>query len=156
MAQEIERKFLVVSDDWRADAGTGTVMVQGYMQSGKQSSIRVRLTDDKAWLNIKSATLGVSRNEYEYEIPLADAREMLASLCGDSVISKTRYRVPVASHTWEVDIFSGDNQGLVVAEIELSEEEEAFETPSWAGEEVSHDARYYNVCLVKHPYKDWS
>ncbi len=156
MAQEIERKFLVISDDWRADADVGTVMVQGYMQSGKQSSIRVRLTDDKAWLNIKSATLGVSRSEYEYDIPLADAKEMLASLCGESVINKTRYHVQVGTHTWEVDVFAGNNQGLVVAEIELSDEEEAFEVPPWAGEEVSHDARYYNVCLVKHPYKDWS
>jgi len=156
MAKEIERKFLLLSDDWRANADAGTVMVQGYLQSGKKSSIRVRLTDDKAWLNIKSATLGISRSEYEYAIPLDDANEILASLCDESIIDKTRYHVTVGNHIWEVDVFAGDNQGLVVAEIELSDENEVFEVPAWAGEEVSLDTRYYNVCLAKNPYKNWS
>ncbi|MBL4852585.1 MAG: CYTH domain-containing protein [Gammaproteobacteria bacterium] len=156
MAQEIERKFLIKNDDWRANADSGVEMVQGYLQSGEKSSIRVRLTGDKAWLNIKSATLSISRSEYEYTIPLADAKEILLSLCGQSLINKTRYHVDIGHHTWEVDVFAGDNLGLIVAEIELSAENEAFEMPAWAGEEVSHDARYYNVCLAKQPYKDWS
>ncbi|MBL1293259.1 MAG: CYTH domain-containing protein [Thiotrichales bacterium] len=156
MAQEIERKFLVKSDDWRKDADDGLAMVQGYLQSGEKSSIRVRLAGDRAWLNIKSATLGISRSEYEYTIPLDDAKEMLANLCDQPLISKTRYHVNVAQHTWEVDVFDGDNEGLIVAEIELSAEDETFEIAEWAGDEVSLETRYYNVCLAKQPYKDWS
>ena len=147
MAQEIERKFLVKSDDWRKGADDGLAMVQGYLQSGEKSSIRVRLAGDRAWLNIKSATLGISRSEYEYTIPLADAKEMLANLCDQPIISKIRYHVNVAQHTWEVDVFDGDNEGLIVAEIELLAEDETFEIPQWAGDEVSLDTRYYNVCL---------
>ncbi len=156
MAQEIERKFLVKSDDWRKDADDGLAMVQGYLQSGEKSSIRVRLAGDRAWLNIKSATLGISRSEYEYTIPLEDAKEMLANLCDQPIISKTRYHVNVAQHIWEVDVFDGDNEGLIVAEIELSAEDEMFEIAEWAGDEVSLETRYYNVCLAKQPYKDWS
>jgi len=156
VAQEIERKFLVKSDDWRKDADDGLAMVQGYLQSGEKSSIRVRLAGDRAWLNIKSATLGISRSEYEYTIPLDDAKEMLANLCDQPLISKTRYHVNVAQHTWEVDVFDGDNEGLIVAEIELSAEDETFEIAEWAGDEVSLETRYYNVCLAKQPYKDWS
>lgn len=156
MAQEIERKFLVKSDDWRKDADDGLAMVQGYLQSGEKNSIRVRLAGDRAWLNIKSATLGISRSEYEYTIPLEDAKEMLANLCDQPLISKTRYHVNVAQHIWEVDVFDGDNEGLIVAEIELSAEDETFEIAEWAGDEVSLDTRYYNVCLAKQPYKDWS
>ncbi|NOX27403.1 MAG: CYTH domain-containing protein, partial [Gammaproteobacteria bacterium] len=142
MAQEIERKFLVKSDDWRKDADDGLAMVQGYLQSGEKNSIRVRLAGERAWLNIKSATLGISRSEYEYTIPLEDAKEMLANLCDQSIISKTRYHVNVAQHIWEVDVFDGDNEGLIVAEIELSAEDETFEIAEWAGDEVSLDTRY--------------
>lgn len=156
MPKEIERKFLIKNDDWRITADSGVEMVQGYLQSGKESSIRVRLTGDTAWLNIKSATLGISRSEYEYTIPLEDAKEILSGLCGESIVGKTRYHVDVGNHTWEVDVFADDNAGLVVAEIELSAEDEAFEVPAWAGEEVSLDTRYYNVCLAKYPYKTWS
>lgn len=156
MAQEIERKFLVKNDDWRENADGGLAMVQAYLQSGEKSSIRIRLAGDRAWLNIKSATLGISRSEYEYTVPLDDAKEMLTNLCDGPVISKTRYHVSVAQHVWEVDVFDGDNRGLVVAEIELSSEDESFEMPGWAGDDVSLDTRYYNVCLAKHPYKDWS
>lgn len=155
MATEIERKFLVKDDSWRREASDAVVMRQGYISEGERASIRVRVQGDQAFLNIKSATLGVWRREYDYPIPLGDAEEILDHLCEGPLIEKTRYHVEHAGHTWEVDVFEGDNAGLVVAEIELGSEDEVFEKPAWAGEEVSHDPRYYNVCLVKHPYKEW-
>jgi len=155
MATEIERKFLVRDDSWRAAADAGTLMRQGYLIGAEQASVRVRISGERAYLNIKSATLGVQRQEYEYPIPLGDAEEMLDTLCQRPLIEKTRYHVRHGEHTWEIDVFSGDNAGLVVAEIELGAADEAFERLPWLGEEVSHDKRYYNVCLVKHPYKDW-
>lgn len=155
MATEIERKFLVLDERWRRQAAAGIFMRQGYLSGGQQSSIRVRLQGEQAFLNIKSATLGVSRREYEYAIPIKDADELLDHFCDGPLIEKTRYEVEYAGHVWEVDVFAGDNAGLVVAEIELGSEDEAFEKPPWVGAEVSYDPRYYNVCLVKHPYKDW-
>jgi len=155
MATEIERKFRVLDDGWRRDAAPGVRMRQGYLSGGEQSSIRVRVQGDEAFLNIKSATLGVRRHEYEYAIPRDDAEEMLDLLCARPLIDKVRYEVTHAEHVWEVDVFEGDNAGLVVAEIELASEDELFDKPAWAGEEVSHDPRYYNVCLVNHPYKEW-
>ncbi|HHM05280.1 MAG TPA: CYTH domain-containing protein [Gammaproteobacteria bacterium] len=155
MATEIERKFLVSSDAWRARAGGGRRMRQGYLAGSERASVRVRVSGDQAHLNLKSATLGVCRREYEYAIPVAEAEEMLVHLCDGPLIEKTRYPVRHGSHLWEVDVFEGDNEGLVVAEIELDAEDEAFERPPWLGEEVSGDPRYYNVCLVKHPYKSW-
>jgi adenylate cyclase len=155
MATEIERKFLVVDDSWRRAAGERIRMRQGYLVGGEACSIRVRTGGGKAHLNIKSATLGVWRREYDYPIPLGDAEEMLEHLCRRPLIEKTRYHVAHAGHTWEVDVFEGDNAGLVVAEIELAHEDENFARPAWLGKEVSHDHRYYNVCLVKHPYKEW-
>ncbi len=155
MATEIERKFLVNDDRWRQQADTGTVFRQGYLLGSEHSSVRVRIEGNRANLNIKSATLGVRRQEYEYEIPLADAREMLDTLCVQPLIEKTRYRLAEGDHLWEIDVFGGDNAGLVVAEIELADEQEQFIRPDWLGEEVSHDPRYYNVSLVHHPYKDW-
>lgn len=155
MATEIERKFLVLDDSWRAEATRSVRMRQGYLSGGGQSSIRVRVQGDEAFLNIKSATLGVRRLEYEYPIPLRDAEEMLDRLCAGPLIEKTRYDVPRAGHVWEIDVFEGDNAGLVVAEIELDGEDDFFEKPAWAGAEVSHDPRYYNVSLVKNPYKNW-
>ena len=155
MGTEIERKFLVRNDDWRREARAELHMRQGYVSGGEQASVRVRVQGDSAFLNIKSATLGVRRREYEYPLPLSDAEEMLDHLCAGPLIEKTRYHVEHAGHTWEVDVFEGDNAGLVVAEIELDREDEAFEKPAWVGDEVSHDPRYYNVCLVKHPYKEW-
>ncbi len=156
MAREVERKFLISNDDWRIDADVGTRMRQGYLAGTERSSIRVRVAGGQAWLNIKSATLGVERLEYEYAIPAADAEEMLERLCEGPCIEKTRYRVPWGEHTWEVDVFEGDNAGLVVAEIELREPEEPFAKPPWIAAEVSDDPRYYNVCLVRHPYREWS
>lgn len=155
MGIEIERKFLVVSEQWRAQADAGTDFRQGYLAGGEKSSVRVRIEGDRANLNIKSATLGIRRQEFEYPVPLADARELLAGLCDGAVVEKTRYHVPVGGHVWEVDVFAGDNAGLIVAELELSSEDEAFERPAWLGDEVSRDPRYYNVSLVRQPYKDW-
>ncbi len=155
MATEIERKFLVISDHWRAAAEPGVRFRQGYLSGTGKASVRVRVEGEAANLNIKSATLGVRRQEYEYAIPLRDANEMLDGLCTGGVVEKTRYRVPVGGHVWEVDVFEGDNAGLVVAEIELNHEDEVFETPAWAGAEVSHDPRYYNVYLAEHPYTSW-
>lgn len=155
MATEIERKFLIRDDRWRQQADAGQRMAQGYLIGARNASVRVRIEGDQANLNIKSATLGIYRQEYEYPIPLEDAREMLDNLCEKPVIEKVRYHVPYAGHVWEIDVFEGENAGLIVAEIELDSEDEAFEQPDWLGEEVSDDARYYNVSLVNHPYKDW-
>lgn len=156
MATEIERKFLVLNDGWRAGADDGTPFRQGYLVGSQRASVRVRIEGDQARLNIKSATLGIHRQEYEYPVPPADAREMLATLCAQPLIDKTRYHVPYAGHLWEVDVFACDNAGLVVAEVELASADEPLELPPWAGREVSHEPRYYNVCLVDHPYSRWS
>lgn len=155
MGTEIERKFLVSSDDWRQTADSGTAFRQGYLIGAKKASVRVRIEGEQANLNIKSATLGVRRMEYEYPIPLAEAQEMLDTLCEQPQIEKVRYRVSCEGHTWEIDVFAGENEGLVVAEIELQAEDEVFSRPAWLGEEVSGDTRYYNVCLVTHPYREW-
>jgi adenylate cyclase len=156
MATEIERKFLLKDDSWRKGGDTGTRFRQGYLIGAERASVRVRIEGERANINIKSATLGIERQEFEYPIPLADAEELLDTLCEQPQIEKSRYHVPYGDHLWEIDVFAGDNAGLVVAEVELSAEDEAFEMPPWAGEEVSHDTRYYNVCLVKHPYSEWS
>ena len=155
MATEIERKFLVCNDSWRQQSDAGLKTRQGYMSGGEHASIRVRVQGDHAFLNVKSSTLGIWRREYDYPIPLSDAQEMLDHLCEGPLIEKIRYHVRYAAHIWEVDLFEGDNAGLIVAEIELNSEDEAFERPPWVGKEVSHDHRYYNVCLAKHPYKEW-
>lgn len=156
MATEIERKFLVVGDGWRQDADAGTPFRQGYFFGPERASIRVRIEGTHANLNIKSAELGVRRREYEYPIPMADAEEMLAQLCDQPPVEKVRYLVPHAGRNWEVDVFEGANAGLVVAEVELEAEDAPLELPEWAGREVSHEHRYYNVCLVDHPYRDWT
>nr|VFK31061.1 MAG: adenylate cyclase [Candidatus Kentron sp. MB] len=155
MPTEIERKFLVINDSWRQQASKGVHYQQGYFPHAETCSVRIRIAGDKATLNIKGATLHVTRDEYEYPIPLNDAKEMLARFCERPFIEKTRYLVKNGAHLWEIDVFEGENAGLIVAEIELSREEEEFEIPSWAGQDVSNEARYYNVCLRQHPYKDW-
>lgn len=155
MPKEIERKFLVTSPAWRDQAHDRLRLVQGYLANTGTASVRVRVSGETAYLNVKSMTLGVSRHEYEYPIPVDDAREMLAELCQGPLIEKDRYLVEVGAHTWEVDEFFGDNAGLIVAEIELDDPDEPFEKPAWVGEEVSDDPRYYNVMLIQHPYKDW-
>jgi adenylate cyclase len=155
MATEIERKFLLKNDSWQTVADEGVHYRQGYLSGPERASIRVRIAADRAYLNIKSAELGIRRLEYEYPIPLGDAEEMLGQLCEQPLIEKTRYHARHAGHTWEIDVFAGDNAGLVVAEIELEHEDEVFERPDWVGDEVSDEPRYYNVCLASHPYKTW-
>lgn len=159
MATEIERKFLLKNDSWREQAEEGVAFRQGYLvdigPDKIRASVRVRVEGDKANINIKSATLDMTRTEYEYPIPLKDAEEMLDKLCIWPLIEKTRYKLDHGKHTWEIDVFEGDNEGLVVAELELKSAEEDYEKPDWLGEEVTEDARYYNVCLVNQPYKDW-
>ena len=158
MATEIERKFLLVDDCWREQVVSTTTMRQGYFagpENDQRASIRVRIEDEDAYINIKSFELSISRLEYEYEIDRDDAVTMLDTLCEKPLIEKTRHEVMVGTHRWEIDVFAGDNAGLVVAEIELNKKDEWFEKPDWLGEEVSDDPRYYNVSLVKHPFKDW-
>ena len=156
VSYEIERKFLVRDDGWRADGDTGETMRQGYLSGGAQGSVRVRLSGERAWLNVKGATLGATRREFEYPIPVVDAGIMLDELCQRPLIEKTRYRVEAGAHTWEIDVFAGDNAGLVVAEIELADPDEPFARPAWLGPEVTEDARFYNVMLVEHPFARWS
>ena len=155
MAVEIERKFLVVNDSWKAKVESESSLKQGYLSADKTLSIRVRIARGRAHLTIKGATAGISRSEYEYEIPQQDAREMIDNLVTGSVIDKTRYKVRCGDHLWDLDLFHGDNQGLIMAEVELASESESFQMPDWAGEEVSDDPRYYNANLISHPFCDW-
>ena len=153
MGKETERKYLVSSNDWRV--GQGVVYRQGYLNTDIQRSVRVRVAGDKAFLTVKGVTVGATRREYEYEIPVDDATEML-DLCEGPLIEKRRYVVEHEGMTWEIDEFFGDNEGLIVAEIELASEDQAFAKPSWIGDEVTEDPRYYNVNLVQHPYQSWN
>jgi adenylate cyclase len=155
MAIEIERKFLLRNESWRAYVSHSVIYKQGYLSSQATSSIRVRISDKQAWLNIKSATIGTQRAEYEYEIPLADANEILANLCLRPVIEKTRHFVTHDNHLWEIDEFDGENSGLIVAEIELQSVDEFFVKPDWLGDEVTQDVRYYNNNLAREPYSQW-
>jgi adenylate cyclase len=156
MAVEIERKFLLKSDSWRAQVTRAQRMTQGYLQRSADTAIRVRITGDRAHLNIKkSLDAGVHRLEFEYPIPLHDAQEMLDQIALPTIIDKTRHLLRVAGHTWEIDEFHGDNAGLIVAEIELQRVDEDFDRPAWLGEEISNDPRYYNSNLSEHPYCRW-
>lgn len=155
MPIEIEHKFLIANDSWRQHVSSTSQYRQGYLTSDSRSSIRVRISDSHAWLNIKSATIGNHRQEYEYPIPLIDANEIMESLCVKPFISKIRHFIIQGKHTWEIDEFQGENQGLLVAEIELSAIDEAFEKPDWLGEDVTNDMRYYNNNLAKNPYLQW-
>ncbi len=154
MAHEIERKFLLANQDWRALVTGSFVLKQGYLSTTPKSTVRLRVKSDKAMLTVKSKNTGIRRSEFEYEIPIRDAEEML-QLCQTPLIEKTRYTITIGKHIWEIDEFSGANSGLLVAEIELDTEEESFEKPAWVGEEVSTDARYYNSNLVAHPFTQW-
>ena len=156
MALEIERKFLVINESYRIEAFRSDRIVQGYLCRQNGNSVRIRIRDGKGILTIKGPSLdgGLSRYEWEKEISLADAEELLL-LCGDAQIEKRRYLVKCGAHVYEVDEFYGDNQGLVVAEIELESKDAVFELPDFVGEEVTGDARYYNACLFKNPYKNW-
>jgi adenylate cyclase len=154
MALEIERKFLVTGDAWRAMA-RGTAYRQGYLCNARARSVRIRASDTDAWLTVKGETMGMVRPEFEYRIPRADA-DALLELCLQPLIEKTRYRVEHAGQTWEVDEFAAENAGLVLAEIELQETGQQIDLPAWVGEEVTQDPRYYNANLQLHPYRQWS
>jgi adenylate cyclase len=151
MPIEIERKFLVATDAWRGLA-PGTLYRQGYIVSGAGKTVRVRIAGDRAWLTIKGGTVGLARSEYEYPIPVADADELLNTLCEPPLIEKYRYRIAIDAVIWEVDEFLGENQGLILAEVELQSADQAIVLPDWIGPEVSHDPRYFNSNLVKHPF----
>jgi adenylate cyclase len=158
MGIEIERKFLVADERWRAEAVHSQRLVQGYLtpaEAGLPCSVRVRIGGESAWLNIKSAVAGIERREYEYAIPVADAERMLAEFCAGTV-DKIRHEVPHGGQLFEVDEFLGANAGLVVAEIELASVDAAFNRPAWLGREVSDRRRYYNLHLLQHPYGRWS
>ncbi|MDO9268387.1 MAG: CYTH domain-containing protein [Methylobacter sp.] len=155
MAIEIEHKFLLANDDWRKHVSRSVKYRQGYLSSQATSSIRVRISNDHAWLNIKTATIGTHRHEYEYEIPMTDANEILDNLCRKPLIEKIRHFVTDDANLWEIDEFEGDNQGLIVAEIELDETGQSFSKPLWLGLEVTDDLRYYNNNLAIHPYSEW-
>lgn len=154
MPQEIERKFLVRNDDWYVP-GTGVPYRQGYLSTVPERTVRVRLAGDKGFLTIKGATRGAARAEYEYEIPAGEAGEMLDKLCERPLIEKTRYLVEHHGMVWEIDKFSGDNAGLVIAEVELEEEGQAVVLPDWVGKEVTGDPRYYNANLIAEPFTSW-
>lgn len=154
MGTEIEKKFLLANEDWRG-LGTGKPYCQGYLTEEKGRTVRVRTIDDRGVLTIKGPSKGASRHEYEYQIPVEEAREMLDNLCHQPLIEKTRYKVEYAGFTWEIDEFKGDNEGLLFAEIELEEEGQEFEKPPWIGKEVTGDSRYYNANLVRNPYSKW-
>lgn len=156
MAIETERKFLVRSDEFKSGAVNVTRIAQGYIGTVPGRTVRIRIRGEKGYITIKGGATpdGLSRYEWEKEIPLAEAEELM-ELCEKAIIDKYRYLVPFEGHTFEVDEFLGDNAGLVVAEIELTDADEAFGKPSWLGEEVTGIGRYYNKCLSKFPYKDW-
>jgi adenylate cyclase len=155
MAVEIERKFLVNGEQWRSLA-TGTLYRQGYIASGIGRTVRVRVAGERSYLTIKGASEGIARAEFEYEIPIADALEMLATLCDRPLIEKTRYRIPWNGLLWEVDEFIGENQGLILAEVELTDPDQPVSIPEWIGQEVSGDPRYFNSNLAKHPFQSWT
>ncbi len=154
MAQEIERKFLVQGDAWRTLA-EGRYYCQGYIPTQGKQTVRARIIDDKGYLTLKGPTQGISRSEFEHEISQADAQPILDELCQPPLIEKHRYKIPMGNVVWEVDEFLGENQGLILAEVELTESGQSVELPDWIGIEVTGDPRYYNVNLVKHPFKDW-
>lgn len=153
MAAEIERKFLVSSDAWH-DGSPGVRLAQGYLSLDPDRCARVRLAGENAWLTVKGRTLGITRAEFEYPIPAEDAR-LLLDMCLPSVIDKTRHRIAFGGHIWEVDVFHGVNDGLVIAEVELTGEDEAINPPPWIGDEVSADSRYYNASLAQAPFGLW-
>jgi len=154
MGEEIERKFLVTGDAWRERA-EGTRYRQGFLSTEPERTVRVRVAGRRGTITVKGKNVGARRPEFEYEIPAADAERILDTLCKRPLIEKVRYTLAAGPHTWEIDVFEGENAGLVVAEIELGSEEEAFEKPEWVGKEVTDDPRYFNSNLVARPYRAW-
>ncbi|MGB7983433.1 MAG: CYTH domain-containing protein [Candidatus Nanopelagicales bacterium] len=156
MGIEVERKFLVTGDAWRAQVDSATRIVQGYLAQTDTATVRVRVRGERGYVTIKGASVGIARSEFEYEIPVPDAMTMLDTLAQGPVIDKVRHLVPVGRHMWEVDVFGGANAPLVMAEVELADAAEEFVTPDWAGQEVSADSRYFNVNLARSPYSTWA
>ncbi len=157
MKTEIERKYLVVGDAWREAADGGRLCEQGYISSDPENiTVRVRVLGSQGFLTLKGPTEGISRSEMEYEIPVEEATHMLKNFCGDRVVSKMRYFLEINGLLWELDEFFGENQGLVLAEIELETEDQLFENPDWLGEEVSFDPRYFNAALSLNPFSKWN
>jgi adenylate cyclase len=155
MAVEIERKFRVSGDAWRAQARSRRLLRQGYLANTARASVRVRLDDDEGWLSVKSMRGGMTRDEYEVEIARTDAQEMLERLCEGFAIEKWRHLVDYAGHTWEVDEFLAENAGLIIAELELPAEDTPFERPPWLGAEITDEERFYNVRLSQKPFRHW-
>jgi adenylate cyclase len=155
MALEIERKFLIRSEEWREKVTSRELLRQGYLSSGSQCSIRARVAGEQAWLNLKARRSGMTRLEFEYPIPVEDANQILNELARGPILEKYRHLIPAGDYVWEVDEFLGANAGLIVAEIELPSEGAQFERPSWLGEEVTEDERYYNFNLAQKPYTEW-
>ena len=154
MAKEIERKFLIKDDSWRGQ-GSAKRYRQGYLSTVKERTVRVRTAGENGFLTIKGITVGASRAEYEYEIPVMDANEMLDRLCERPLIEKTRYRIAHSDLVWEIDEFEGENRGLIIAEVELKDEHELVTLPDWVGKEVTGDPRYFNANLVARPFTTW-
>ena len=162
MAVEIERKFLV-DVNVLPELGEGTYISQGYIETSSNTVVRARVKGSKGYLTLKgelkegakSKSAGITRHEFEYEIPKEDALDIIATLCKGKTVEKTRYEYPVLNHTWEIDCFHGRNAGLVIAEIELTTEDEVFSPPSWIRKEVTGQAKYYNACLLSKPYSEW-
>lgn len=154
MAHEIERKYLLKDDGWRQGA-EGTLYRQGYLSTAAERNVRVRTIGERAYLTVKGKGEGITRLEFEYEIPLADGEAMLDRLCHRPLIEKVRYKIEHGGLVWEVDEFRGENAGLVVAEVELESEDQVFAVPPWVGEEVTADPRYLNANLVRRPYTTW-
>lgn len=152
---EIERKFLILSDDWKKTITNEFRIAQGYLKK-QNPAVRVRIKGDKGYLTIKESTAAIAKKEFEYEIPVSEASEMLSTLCEPGTIDKTRYLVPFQGFTWEIDIFHGDNDGLSVAEVELRHSEDLVPLPPWVGREVSHDRKYANSSLSSYPYSEWN
>jgi len=154
MAKEIERKFLVKGDEYK-HLSKGVYYQQGYLSTIKERTVRIRIIEERGFITVKGISNGAVRAEYEYEIPVNDAREMLNGLCEKPTIEKYRYKVQQHNLTWEVDEFLGENTGLMIAEVELSSEDQVITKPEWIGEEITGDARYYNVNLIANPFSRW-
>jgi adenylate cyclase len=154
MGLEIERKFLIKNDSWKNEIKKTVSIRQGYLNSEVERTVRIRIQGEQGVLTIKGKNQNVTRKEFEYQIPLDDALNLL-SMCEKPIIEKTRFLIPSNRSTWEIDVFDGENKGLVIAEIELTSEEESFDIPNWLGEEVSSESKYYNSSLITNPYSNW-
>lgn len=155
MGLEIEKKFLLKNDSWKTQITTGNYYRQAYLSSQPDRVVRVRTVEDKAYLTIKGKSVGAVRSEYEYEIPYEEAVEILTRICEKPIIEKIRYKVMYKNLLWEIDEFEAENKGLVVAEVELEEENQHIELPPWVGEEVTMQEKYYNASLIKNPFSGW-